>query len=156
MMKIRSNSSIPRMTLSTVRKKMLGLSSGTVMDSSCRQFEAPSMRAASYISAGMLRSPAPRMMMLNPSEDQIPTIPIAIRATHSVDVQYTAGMPKIPRNWLRIPYWLLKIIPHTRAIAARSEEHTSELQLRGHLVCRLLLEKKNNDRRLQHERRVCI
>src|SRR5207253_9611966 len=25
----------------------------------------------------------------------------------------------------------------------RSEEHTSELQLRGHLVCRLLLEKKN-------------
>src|SRR5690625_6375750 len=26
--------------------------------------------------------------------------------------------------------------------AARSEEHTSELQSRGHLVCRLLLEKK--------------
>src|SRR5437870_9139660 len=30
----------------------------------------------------------------------------------------------------------------------RSEEHTSELQSRGHLVCRLLLEKKkkNNDK----------
>src|SRR5687768_18121091 len=28
-------------------------------------------------------------------------------------------------------------------IAARSEEHTSELQSRLHLVCRLLLEKKN-------------
>src|SRR5690625_6409578 len=27
-------------------------------------------------------------------------------------------------------------------IPIRSEEHTSELQLRGHLVCRLLLEKK--------------
>src|SRR5690625_354278 len=27
----------------------------------------------------------------------------------------------------------------------RSEEHTSELQSRGHLVCRLLLEKKNED-----------
>src|SRR5690554_7536524 len=27
--------------------------------------------------------------------------------------------------------------------AARSEEHTSELQSRPHLVCRLLLEKKN-------------
>src|SRR5207253_5511933 len=26
----------------------------------------------------------------------------------------------------------------------RSEEHTSELQSRGHLVCRLLLEQKNN------------
>src|SRR5690625_7058667 len=28
----------------------------------------------------------------------------------------------------------------------RSEEHTSELQSRGHLVCRLLLEKKKNER----------
>src|SRR5437660_4575602 len=28
-------------------------------------------------------------------------------------------------------------------LKARSEEHTSELQSRGHLVCRLLLEKKN-------------
>src|SRR5215208_5533168 len=28
-------------------------------------------------------------------------------------------------------------------LAQRSEEHTSELQSRGHLVCRLLLEKKN-------------
>src|SRR3712207_6850700 len=29
---------------------------------------------------------------------------------------------------------------------ARSEEHTSELQSRQYLVCRLLLEKKNNTR----------
>src|SRR5690625_5752731 len=29
--------------------------------------------------------------------------------------------------------------------AKRSEEHTSELQSRGHLVCRLLLEKKKAD-----------
>src|SRR5207253_6964810 len=28
-------------------------------------------------------------------------------------------------------------------VSSRSEEHTSELQSRGHLVCRLLLEKKN-------------
>src|SRR5690625_5692611 len=31
---------------------------------------------------------------------------------------------------------------HTGAPPLRSEEHTSELQSRGHLVCRLLLEKK--------------
>src|SRR5690625_7800153 len=30
-----------------------------------------------------------------------------------------------------------------RGHRVRSEEHTSELQSRGHLVCRLLLEKKN-------------
>src|SRR5690625_4231387 len=29
------------------------------------------------------------------------------------------------------------------SLKSRSEEHTSELQSRGHLVCRLLLEKKN-------------
>src|SRR5439155_23908885 len=32
--------------------------------------------------------------------------------------------------------------PPPRTAGARSEEHTSELQSRGHLVCRLLLEKK--------------
>src|SRR5690625_6222184 len=32
---------------------------------------------------------------------------------------------------------------HFQVQSARSEEHTSELQSRGHLVCRLLLEKKN-------------
>src|SRR3712207_8101598 len=31
-----------------------------------------------------------------------------------------------------------------RAVPARSEEHTSELQSRQYLVCRLLLEKKKN------------
>src|SRR3712207_8478359 len=32
------------------------------------------------------------------------------------------------------------------AAAGRSEEHTSELQSRQYLVCRLLLEKKKNDK----------
>src|SRR2546429_3342089 len=44
----------------------------------------------------------------------------------------------------------------------RSEEHTSELQSRLHLVCRLLLEKKNTNpqRKSNHEtitfRRACL
>src|SRR2546422_5859877 len=45
----------------------------------------------------------------------------------------------------------------------RSEEHTSELQSRLHLVCRLLLEKKKkkkqrkkNKRRTKNERQRCI
>src|SRR5437870_8077920 len=32
---------------------------------------------------------------------------------------------------------------HRRVELTRSEKHTSELQSRGHLVCRLLLEKQN-------------
>src|SRR5207253_11425811 len=35
-------------------------------------------------------------------------------------------------------------------LPGRSEEHTSELQSRGHLVCRLLLEKKKNDTAIMH------
>src|SRR3712207_7944761 len=34
---------------------------------------------------------------------------------------------------------------------ARSEEHTSELQSRQYLVCRLLLEKKKRERRARRE-----
>src|SRR5215813_7651809 len=34
---------------------------------------------------------------------------------------------------------------HQRALPLRSEEHTSELQSRPHLVCRLLLEKKKKN-----------
>src|SRR5690625_8045648 len=38
--------------------------------------------------------------------------------------------------------------------ACRSEEHTSELQSRGHLVCRLLLEKKNKQIKLKYDDRT--
>src|SRR5439155_7631924 len=37
-----------------------------------------------------------------------------------------------------------------RGFASRSEEHTSELQSRGHLVCRLLLEKKKKRERTEY------
>src|SRR2546422_1542076 len=37
--------------------------------------------------------------------------------------------------------------PENRLRAARSEEHTSELQSRLHLVCRLLLEKKKKQQK---------
>src|SRR5690625_7319776 len=47
--------------------------------------------------------------------------------------------------WLNYAAWLhLRFMKGLRGTisAYRSEEHTSELQSRGHLVCRLLLEKK--------------
>src|SRR5690625_8027754 len=40
----------------------------------------------------------------------------------------------------RCSAWPMRFPP----MICRSEEHTSELQSRGHLVCRLLLEKKNS------------
>src|SRR6267154_2956935 len=47
---------------------------------------------------------------------------------------------------------LLATAPTARAATPRSEEHTSELQSPVHLVCRLLLEKKNPC--AGHERRT--
>src|SRR5438309_8039612 len=39
-----------------------------------------------------------------------------------------------------------------QSVNVRSEEHTSELQSQFHLVCRLLLEKKNNSQKPGHVR----
>src|SRR5439155_5810529 len=50
------------------------------------------------------------------------------------------------REWRALPALELELEVELADVAAigelRSEEHTSELQSRGHLVCRLLLEKK--------------
>src|SRR3712207_7392725 len=43
-----------------------------------------------------------------------------------------------------VPQHLPRPLGLSRLVLARSEEHTSELQSRQYLVCRLLLEKKKN------------
>src|SRR5258708_23797472 len=45
----------------------------------------------------------------------------------------------------------LRALAFDRQIQKRSEEHTSELQSPDHLVCRLLLEKKNNMTTYKHQ-----
>src|SRR5439155_17076078 len=52
---------------------------------------------------------------------------------------YTLHRPDLSADWERGPWYLYN---GADQLALRSEEHTSELQSRGHLVCRLLLEKK--------------
>src|SRR5690625_5935471 len=44
-----------------------------------------------------------------------------------------------------IPMICVRFVKSYNFLFVRSEEHTSELQSRGHLVCRLLLEKKNHE-----------
>src|SRR2546422_2492636 len=57
------------------------------------------------------------------------------------------GPPWPPACWLaRTPRSWRSSGPECRHEPARSEEHTSELQSRLHLVCRLLLEKKKKKR----------
>src|SRR2546422_6820941 len=47
-------------------------------------------------------------------------------------------------SWLN-PNPVTPKVPYCQMMLPRSEEHTSELQSRLHLVCRLLLEKKKRD-----------
>src|SRR5437870_7516485 len=59
--------------------------------------------------------------------------------SHAGASSVTCGFPR--PNGAR-----LRSSAHRSSCAAlRSEEHTSELQSRGHLVCRLLLEKKKRE-----------
>src|SRR5690606_39704022 len=50
--------------------------------------------------------------------------------------------PKTIENFLRLQYQLWSEGKFEEMLGERSEEHTSELQSRENLVCRLLLEKK--------------
>src|SRR5690554_7442014 len=60
------------------------------------------------------------------------------------------------RNNVASPCWRNNQAPITAVrntsptVFSRSEEHTSELQSRPHLVCRLLLEKKKKDRNIYY------
>src|SRR3712207_8783508 len=56
------------------------------------------------------------------------------------DVQRRSSSPPLTRR----PGFLIVSRPHSQepGLVLRSEEHTSELQSRQYLVCRLLLEKK--------------
>src|SRR5437870_11488050 len=60
------------------------------------------------------------------------------RSRHHAVFVITVSLFKIVVLYRTIP----QCICHGQ-VYLRSEEHTSELQSRGHLVCRLLLEKKN-------------
>src|SRR5437870_12840047 len=69
---------------------------------------------------------------------------------HSFPTRRSSDLAPVPHRVLpaTLAGWVIvtaafAFVP-TPAPAWRSEEHTSELQSRGHLVCRLLLEKKKN------------
>src|SRR5690625_2040543 len=64
------------------------------------------------------------------------------------------GVALVAQSWSLAGFLLVVLLAQMGTVpvasvmvgrAARSEEHTSELQSRGQLVCRLLLEKKNSE-----------
>src|SRR2546430_4942913 len=60
--------------------------------------------------------------------------------------RFTRGMRVIERRDQRLNHAERTVESARIAPSFRSEEHTSELQSQSNLVCRLLLEKKKNER----------
>src|SRR5687767_15416999 len=68
------------------------------------------------------------------------------RNTFSSDVTRIALAPRAKQRSAHCLWSAeLPLALHWSSAIQRSEEHTSELQSLAYLVCRLLLEKKNND-----------
>src|SRR5690625_6267465 len=92
---------------------------------------------------------APKSTKIGPNAAEVPCHPI--RAAEPVLKPISGSKLKIPAKVTPkiFSMIIIKMITATncnpilpaRPKALRSEEHTSELQSRGHLVCRLLLEK---------------
>src|SRR5690625_3880609 len=88
--------------------------------------------------AMIVRSGRPPIRLIPLQADQVEP-----KLTNSYRKEYTYTTPEGGQTVLRS-----EDILHLRDLSQdRSEEHTSELQSRGHLVCRLLLEKKKEQQR---------
>src|SRR5439155_11967251 len=84
----------------------------------------------------VLRSPRAKMRPAEPSRlNWVTAARMESRSSHRLQDDPTArySLPSGPKRIVRV-----------ERPPPRSEEHTSELQSRGHLVCRLLLEKKKS------------
>src|SRR5690625_4043461 len=82
------------------------------------------------------------------------SVPSTMTVTRAISLKASSAVPRMVSSFFSVAeitlgktmlasggssssmVWMMKL--------PRSEEHTSELQSRGHLVCRLLLEKKNH------------
>src|SRR5690625_5044493 len=69
---------------------------------------------------------------------------VAQGVVNLIPQQWVIGLLGLLPLYLGVKMWIKgEEDEDESSILSRSEEHTSELQSRGHLVCRLLLEKKN-------------
>src|SRR5690625_988145 len=99
------------------------------------------------IEAGDLDSIARRMIVIAYEDIGLANPQAGPRAIAAVEAAERLGFPEA-RIPLSVAIVELALSPKSNSSykaldhALRSEEHTSELQSRGHLVCRLLLEKK--------------
>src|SRR5262245_64601251 len=90
------------------------------------------------------QKPAKKVAIASAVVDVVPAKPI--EATTGTAITKTIAMAKNRLRSNQRASTSEPTVPPTWIMALRSEEHTSELQSLRHLVCRLLLEKKNKKR----------
>src|SRR5687767_1036539 len=86
--------------------------------------------------------PAPAAELTEPLVVR-PTSETIIGASYAKWVQSYRDLPILINQWANVVRWEMRPRIFLRTTEFRSEEHTSELQSLAYLVCRLLLEKKN-------------
>src|SRR2546422_8477527 len=77
------------------------------------------------------------LMIRRPPRSTLFPYTTLFRSVHGLGVEALDEVHRLPR--------LFRVDGDRLAVLGRSEEHTSELQSRLHLVCRLLLEKKKQN-----------
>src|SRR5690625_6103427 len=104
-------------------------------------FQFTSIGAASYVDGEFIirAVPAgPQVLVASYIGYQRVEVPVDVVAGETVTVEIAMSWEGLVGDEVVIT---AQARGQTQAINERSEEHTSELQSRGHLVCRLLLEK---------------
>src|SRR3712207_8683031 len=77
----------------------------------------------------------------------------SLEALDADDLQRLVGVAvRLVERLLHVQHARTGALAERLDVSGRSEEHTSELQSRQYLVCRLLLEKTKNDTRPEHTR----
>src|SRR5690554_7500746 len=77
-------------------------------------------------------------------DDEEKSMPLSSSSSFQERMLSQLNMQVLTEEEVTIATYLIGSLDDAGYLERRSEEHTSELQSRPHLVCRLLLEKKKN------------
>src|SRR5438034_4049375 len=109
----------------------------------------------------MVRDWVKNARSVDEDDDSVMTPPrVAATAAATTGSGFLSGSMGIGGGLLNVPLLVYVLGRNTRkaigtsSLLIRSEEHTSELQSHSDLVCRLLLEKKKNEKRHKHKNKT--
>src|SRR5207253_9555341 len=135
-------------------KRVGGITNALVVMDTCACWGVAPSVAATEAGDTVQVEPMSAPAHARPTGDLNPPIGVMVTVNVRVFPAFTfsvAAGPVNPKSGAAVPFPLSVMIcglppalsvTDSDPVRARSEEHTSELQSRGHLVCRLLLEKK--------------